>query len=125
MIQRLQSIYLLVLFLSSSYLLYESKSALAATFFSDNYGFALGPLFSFVTLLLFKKRTIQAFFCFVLIVIQVLQIGIYIQKVDFALSLGWTEGVIIFSLFNTILALLARRLILKDEALVRSIDRIR
>lgn len=125
MIQRLQSIYLVFTLLFTSILFYGSTYALEGNFFLDYYGFVLPPVLTLVTLFLFKKRIIQAFLCIILILLQMIQIAIYFNQFDFNSRLGWTEGVLIFSLINIILIFLARRAILKDEALVRSIDRIR
>ena len=125
MIQRLQTLYLFFVFIFSSGLLYSSAGENTITLFSSYYGFILSPIVTIITIVLFKKRPLQIFLCFVLLLLQAIQIGFYIKAFQPKAGFGWTEYVVIFSLLNFILIALARRGIRNDENLVRSIDRIR
>ena len=125
MIQRLQTLYLFFVFIFSSGLLYSSAGENTITLFSSYYGFILSPIVTVITIVLFKKRPLQIFLCFVLLLLQAIQIGFYIKAFQPKAGFGWTEYVVIFSLLNFILIALARRGIRNDENLVRSIDRIR
>ena len=125
MIQRLQTLYLFFVFIFSSGLLYSSAGENTITLFSSYYGFILSPIVTIITIVLFKKRPLQIFLCFVLLLLQAIQIGFYIKAFQPTAGFGWTEYVVIISLLNFILITLARRGIRNDENLVRSIDRIR
>ena len=125
MIQRLQTLYLFFVFIFSSGLLYSSAGENTITLFSSYYGFILSPIVTVITIVLFKKRPLQIFLCFVLLLLQAIQIGFYIKAFQPTAGFGWTEYVVIISLLNFILITLARRGIRNDENLVRSIDRIR
>jgi len=125
MIQRLQSLHLLIVLLLSATLLYGSQSTLTPTVFSQNFGFLSSPIVALLALFLYKKRPIQALVCLVLIGLQLVQLGFYVPHFKRTNTWGWIEAVLLFSFLNMIFAAWARRLIRKDEALVRSIDRIR
>ena len=125
MIQRLQTFYLFLVLLFSCGLFYYSTGENTTTLFSSYYGFILSPIVSIITIVLFKKRPLQIFLCFVLLLLQAIQIGFYIKAFQPTAGFGWTEYVVIISLLNFILITLARRGIRNDENLVRSIDRIR
>lgn len=125
MIQRLQTLYLFLVFLFSCGLFYYSTGENTTTLFSSYYGFIFSPIVSIIIIVLFKKRPSQIFLCFVLLLLQAIQIGFYIKAFQPTAGFGWTEYVVVFSLINFILITLARRGIRKDENLVRSIDRIR
>ena len=129
MIQRIQSLYLLLVILFSSALVYlflqpENGSILASIYWLDLIFYTI-PLLSFVCVFLYGKRKVQAVVCLVLILFNLIPVIIYGQKVyngSFDMILYIVIGI---SLLESILLLLARRAILKDEKLVRSIDRIR
>jgi hypothetical protein len=129
MIQRIQSLYLLLVILFSSVLVYlflqpENESILSSIYWLDLIFYTI-PLLSFVCVFLYGKRKVQAVVCLVLILFNLIPVIIYGQKVyngSFDMILYIVIGI---SLLESILLLLARRAILKDEKLVRSIDRIR
>lgn len=125
MIQRLQSLYLLLLFFFSAYLFFALTPVQTDTLFAAYYGFVLTPVLSLVCLLWFKKRPIQARLCVLLLMVQVVQIGFYLPSLMQSGGNGESILVVVLSGIHFILLLLARRGILKDEALVRSVDRIR
>ena len=129
MIQRIQSIYLLlVISLSSSlgFIFLQPENEMVLTSFYTSYRlFSSVPILSLIALLLFKRRKLQALVCVMLLLVNLIPVIVYGQK-SLNESLIITYYVVIaLSLLNIILVYLSRRAILKDEKLVRSVDRIR
>ncbi|MDR2836907.1 MAG: DUF4293 domain-containing protein [Bacteroidales bacterium] len=155
MIQRLQSIFLFIAFVLSMMFFFfpigtielENSVLLPVKFWGFSFinqeslqpdflsGWAITILFvvialiNFITIFFFKHRKFQIKFCLFNIILQLGSIGIIFfflycckQKagVDFH-----TNILIIFPMVETILTFLAFRLILKDELLIKSVDRIR
>jgi len=129
MIQRIQSLYLLLAVLLSSGLLYVSRLTEYATslesLFSVNYGFYLIPFLTLITLLFFKKRKIQGVLILLIILFTFFPIVLYVQEIYNGDQASVLYATVSVYLLNIIFLLLARRGIIKDEKLVRSIDRIR
>lgn len=129
MIQRIQSLYLLLAVLLSSGLLYVSHLTEYAmsleSFFSVNYGFYLIPFLTLITLLFFKKRKIQGVLILLIILFTFFPIVLYVQEIYNGVQASVLYATVSIYLLNIIFLLLARRGITKDEKLVRSIDRIR
>ena len=129
MIQRIQSLYLLLAVLLSSGLLYVSHLTEYAmsleSFFSVNYGFYLIPFLTLITLLFFKKRKIQGVLILLIILFTFFPIVLYVQEIYNGVQASVLYATVSIYLLNIIFLLLARRGIIKDEKLVRSIDRIR
>ena len=129
MIQRIQSLYLLVVILLSSVMLYlslvPSFGMELNSWFYAYYGFYSIPLLATICLFLYSKRKIQSILCFVLILFNL----IVVQICGLKAFEGNTHTIILLalvaSIVECILLFLARRAIDKDEKLVRSIDRIR
>ena len=129
MIQRIQSLYLLVVILLSSLMLYLSlipsfEMELNSWFYAY-YGFYSIPLLATICLFFYSKRKIQSILCFVLIlfnlvVVQICGLKAFEENTHTIILL-----VPVASIVECILLFLARRAIDKDEKLVRSIDRIR
>ena len=125
MIQRLQSLFLLVVVILSSILLYISFGSKVDPIINNYKLFIISPSLSTITLLLFKNRRIQIILCNILVLIQFLFLAYYVYNVLIDTLFEETYFTIAFSSLNMILILLAKNRILKDEALIRSIDRIR
>ena len=129
MIQRIQSLYLLVVILLSSVILYlslvPSFGMELNSWFYAYFGFYSIPLLATICLFLYSKRKIQSILCFVLILFNL----IVVQICGLKAFEGNTHTIILLalvaSIVECILLFLARRAIDKDEKLVRSIDRIR
>ena len=129
MIQRIQSLYLLLVILLSSVMLYlslvPSFGMELNSWFYAYYGFYSIPLLATICLFLYSKRKIQSILCFVLILFNL----IVVQICGLKAFEGNTHTIILLalvaSIVECILLFLARRAIDKDEKLVRSIDRIR
>ena len=129
MIQRIQSLYLLLAVLLSSGLLYVSHLTEYAmsleSFFSVNYGFYLIPFLTLITLLFFKKRKIQGVLILLIILFTFFPIVLYVQEIYNGVQASVLYATVSIYLLNIIFLLLARKGIINDEKLVRSIDRIR
>ena len=129
MIQRIQSLYLLLVILLSSLMLYlsivPSFGMELNSWFYAYYGFYSIPLLATICLFLYSKRKIQSILCFVLILFNL----VVVQICGLKAFEGNTHTIILLalvaSIVECILLFLARRAIDKDEKLVRSIDRIR
>ena len=129
MIQRIQSLYLLLVILLSSLMLYlsivPSFGMELNSWFYAYYGFYSIPLLATICLFFYSKRKIQSILCFVLILFNL----IVVQICGLKAFEGNTHTIILLalvaSIVECILLFLARRAIDKDEKLVRSIDRIR
>ena len=129
MIQRIQSLYLIVVILLSSLMLYlslvPSFGMELNSWFYAKYGFYSIPLLATICLFFYSKRKIQSILCFVLILFNL----IVVQICGLKAFEGNTHTIILLafvaSIVECILLFLARRAIDKDEKLVRSIDRIR
>ena len=139
MIQRIQTIYLLIVTILGALLCFYP---MAEVFFSygEELRLAMGstipysaliiimPILSFATIFLYKKRILQMRLCSFNIVLNVLTIlfsglCIYIAyEQDSRLVMLWPS---VIMPINIILLYLAARAIGKDEALVRSLDRLR
>ena len=129
MIQRIQSLYLILVILLSSVMLYlslvPSFGMELNSWFYAYYGFYSIPLLATICLFLYSKRKIQSILCFVLILFNL----VVVQICGLKAFEGNTHTIILLalvaSIVECILLFLARRAIDKDEKLVRSIDRIR
>jgi hypothetical protein len=129
MIQRIQSLYLiLVIAISAGLLCYSFSQNLLIIFdskFPIHLSFYPTPFLALVILFLYKKRNLQTLICSVLIIFQYLLImlfGFYFFKKNTSI---FVNIVVCFSLLISAILFLARKGIQKDEALVRSVDRIR
>ena len=90
---------------------------------------AIIPVLAFITIFLFKKRMLQirlVIFNMVLMVGYYVLLGIYFWQATTKLNADWyLEIVTAFPLINLILSYLALRAIGKDEALIKSLNRLR
>lgn len=129
MIQRIQSIYLLIAVLISGFLSNFSIEQIinheTASLFKNYYGFFILTTLTLAAILLYKKRTLQSFVCLFMAFFQLFLLILFILVYVSGEKSTFITLVISGSIFQIILFLLARRSILKDEKLVRSVDRIR
>lgn len=136
MIQRIQSIYLLAVTIISALLCFFPMAYLndAPLGFGTLIVYSalciIIPVVSFASIFLFKKRILQMrlnSFNIILMIFQIIAIIVYIYMAKDAapeaeLKLSWP---IIAPPINIILTYLAIRAIGRDEALVRSLNRLR
>jgi len=112
MIQRIQSLYLLVAAILALVVVFMRLQVL------DTLQLASAVL-SIVTILKFKKRHRQTIFCtynLLLIVAWYILVAVFDRTVTALEALPMVEAILVF---------LARKAIIADEKLVRSVDRIR
>jgi hypothetical protein len=93
------------------------------------YGASLGAVISFVTVFLFKKRKLQLLFCKINALLLLVLLGgqiLIFQYFTRSLSADVSYGpAVLMPIIGLILSFLAIKAIKKDDALVKSWDRIR
>jgi len=144
MIQRIQSIYLLVAGIIASALTFvfslwtntSAKTLYAIDFLSENSTlekmipilFFTSALLSIITLFLFKKRQLQFVLGRLNILINLFLLGIliYLSQTLSGEALVSEKGIgMFFPIIVVLLLVLANKAIKKDEDLVKSVDRLR
>lgn len=125
MIQRIQSLYLIIAILLSTGFLFYTQQFENSSDIQSYGGYFLSPILILITLFLFKKRVLQARMCVLIIVFQISLIAYYSYHLVNDIIFDTSYPSLGVSIILIVLVFLARRSILKDEALVRSVDRIR
>ena len=129
MIQRIQSLYILIViilsFLELKLTIDYSNDIKLNSFLTIYYVFYLIPLIGIFTLFLYKKRVTQSKMCLIMLGVNVLVILSYCLKIYEGNSSLINLVLIACTLIECILLFVARKAINKDINLVRSIDRIR
>ena len=129
MLQRIQTVYLLIVLILSSTCLYLSFNidftSPAGNYFQSNCGFLIFPILTLVTIFLYKRRHLQVMFSIILILLFTIQGIIFGIEINIEDGFSFSEMLIFVSLACILLLYFSRKNILKDEALVRSVDRIR
>ena len=129
MLQRIQTVYLIVVLILCSACLYLSYSidfkSPAGYYFQSNFGFLIFPILTLVTIFLYKRRHLQLIFSIILIFLFTIQGVIFGIEINIEDGFRYSEVLIFVSFVCILLLFFARRNILRDEALVRSVDRIR
>ncbi|MBR2618468.1 MAG: DUF4293 domain-containing protein [Paludibacteraceae bacterium] len=136
MIQRIQSIYLLIVTILSVVICFYPYATLNGSELSYTSSIIYGgiatliPIIAFVAIFLFRKRILQMRLCSFTCVLLLFQ-AIYMIVSFFIAAKGMPEGTshlympVIVPFINIILTYLAIRGIGKDEAMVRAADRLR
>mgnify|MGYP006422843183 CR=1 FL=1 len=143
MIQRIQTVYLLILFLINVIGVFINNSVFASIDkgFSKFNVLTLDVLFisiavisiilSLITILNYKKRVLQMWLCQFIIFFNLLFIiitGVFVyQQISLSGELDYPEKGIewVTTLFSILLAILAKRGVKNDDELVKSADRFR
>ena len=125
MIQRIQTVYL---FLSSflSFFIYKyTLKLLGNTIVSKSHFFLISSIILFFIIFLYKKRSIQSLFCLLLIISNFVVLLFITHNLfnNMYLDLDYTIPFLI--IVKQFFIFLARRSIIRDEELIRSIDRLR
>ena len=129
MIQRVQTVYLLLIFGLMTSLLFlpiANIDSFAWILFAEC---SLTALLSLVTIFLYKKRKLQIKFCYGILGLLIL--SYLIIFFNFWLPNNTSDAIVafkvpvVFPFFAIILDILAIRAIRKDESLVRSLNRLR
>ena len=129
MIQRIQTLYILIVIILSFLMLKLtidfSNDIELNSLVKSYYVFYFIPVIGILTLFLYKKRVIQSKMCLIMLGINVLVLISYGLKIYEGNSSFINLVLIACSIIECILLFVARKAINKDENLVRSIDRIR
>ena len=129
MIQRIQSLYILIVIILSFLVLKltidYSNDIKLNSFLTIYYVFYFIPLIGIFTLFLYKKRVTQSKMCLIMLGVNVLVLISYGLKIYEGNSSLINLVLIACTMIECILLFLARKAINKDVNLVRSIDRIR
>ena len=129
MIQRIQTLYILIVIILSFLMLKLtidfSNDIKLNSLVKTYYVFYFIPVIGILTLFLYKKRVIQSKMCLIMLGINVLVLISYGLKIYEGNSSFIILVLIACSIIECILLFVARKAINKDENLVRSIDRIR
>ena len=125
MIQRIQTVYLLLTFCLMAILVYFPFSSSPTMLISAG----VIALLAFITIFLYKKRKLQIKICYlILLLLVVLYVLDYIsgrQYLPLTELFRTIRYTFVFPLVAGIFVYLAIRSIKKDEKLVRSLDRLR
>ena len=123
MIQRIQTLLILILSLLSLTTFYFSYEVQSKSIVNNIFLFV--AIVSFINIFLFHYRLVQARICLMLYFVFISIIAYYFIYLLNGIELEPTYFHISSSFIQLVLAFFARKAILKDEDLVRSVDRIR
>ena len=125
MIKRIQTFYLALASLISIFIYICSFKTLYSTIISKSHFFLISAITLIFSILLYKKRIFQSFICLSLLVLNLI-VFLFISY-NF-LNKSYLDLVFIIPMLLLVkqcLIFLARKSILKDENLIRSVDRLR
>ena len=125
MIQRIQTVYL---FLSSflSFFIYKyTLELLGSTIISKSHFFLISSIILFFIIFLYKKRSIQSLFCLLLIISNFVVLLFITHNLFNKMYLDLVYTIPFLIIVKQFFIFLARRSILRDEKLIRSVDRLR
>ena len=125
MIQRIQTLFILILSVLSFITFYFSYSQESRSLVNDINLFLIIAIASFINIFLFNYRTVQAKICLVLYFVFISIIVYYLFYLLNGIKLELTYLHISSCLIQLFLTFFARKAILKDEDLIRSADRVR
>ena len=123
MIQRIQTLLILILSLLSLTTFYFSDEVQSKSIVNNIFLFV--AIVSFINIFLFHYRLVQARICLMLYFVFISIIAYYFIYLLNGIKLEPTYFHISSSFIQLVLAFFARKAILKDEDLIRSVDRIR
>lgn len=125
MIQRIQTFYLLLALFISIFIYIYSFETLGSTLVSESHFFLISSSILIFTIFLYKKRNLQSFICLSLFILNLIVLIILTHLFINNLYLDLVVVLPTLILIQQILIFLARKSIIKDENLIRSIDRLR
>ena len=125
MIQRIQTFYLLLSLFISIFIYTYSYESLSSTLISKSHFFLISATILIFTILLYKKRNLQSFICLSLFILNLIVLYLLTHLFINNLYLDLVIVLPTLILIQQILIFLARKSIIKDENLIRSIDRLR
>lgn len=136
MIQRIQSIYLLIALIVMGVLPFvfqlETTAAGEKVFFTDHITdlilFLSSAVLSLITIFLFSNRKLQFVLCRLNIILNLILLGLFVyHSLSVSGEVATSEkGIGMFlPIFSIVFLVLANKAIKKDEDLVKSVDRLR
>ena len=125
MIQRIQTFYLLLALFISIFIYIYSFETLSSTLVSESHFFLISSSILIFTIFLYKKRNLQSFICLSLFILNLIVLLILTHLFINNLYLDLVVVLPTLILIQQILIFLARKSIIKDENLIRSINRLR
>ena len=125
MIQRIQTFYLFLALVISIFIYMYSFETLSSTLISKSHFFLISATILILTILLYKKRTLQSFICLSLFILNLIVLLFLLHLFINSLYLDLVIVLPTLILIQQSLIFLARKSIIKDENLIRSIDRLR
>lgn len=125
MIQRIQTLFLLVMSVISFITFYFSYAKESRSLVNNINLFLIIAIASFINVFLFNNRIVQAKICLIFYFIFISTITYYLFNLLNGSKLELSYLHISSCLIQLVLSFFARKAILKDEDLIRSVDRIR
>ncbi|OUU49108.1 MAG: hypothetical protein CBC28_02670 [Flavobacteriaceae bacterium TMED68] len=125
MILRIQTFYLSLAFFLSILIYTYSFDTLHNTIIGKSHFFLVSAIILVFTILLYKKRSFQSFICLSLLILNLFVLILIAYNFINKLYLNLVHILPILILIKQSLIFFARKSIIKDENLIRSIDRLR
>ena len=125
MILRIQTFYLSLAFFLSILIYTYSFDTLHNTIIGKSHFFLVSAIILLFTILLYKKRSFQSFICTSLLILNLFVLILIAYNFINKLYLNLVHILPILILIKQSLIFFARKSIIKDENLIRSIDRLR
>ena len=125
MILRIQTFYLSLAFFLSILIYTYSFDTLHNTIIGKSHFFLVSAIILIFTILLYKKRSFQSFICLSLLILNLFVLILISYNFINKLYLNLVHILPILILIKQSLIFFARKSIIKDENLIRSIDRLR
>ena len=125
MILRIQTFYLSLAFFLSILIYTYSFDTLHNTIIGKSHFFLVSAIILLFTILLYKKRSFQSFICSLLLILNLFVLILIAYNFINKLYLNLVHILPILILIKQSLIFFARKSIIKDENLIRSIDRLR
>ncbi len=125
MIQRIQTLFILIISVISFITFYFSYEQESRSLVNNINLFLIIAIASFINIFLFRNRIVQARICLILYFIFISIITYYLFCLLSGIKFELTYLHISSCLIQLVLTYFARKNILKDEDLIRSVDRVR
>ena len=125
MILRIQTFYLSLAFFLSILIYTYSFDTLHNTIIGKSHFFLVSAIILIFTILLYKKRSFQSFICLSLLILNLFVLILIAYNFINKLYLNLVHILPILILIKQSLIFFARKSIIKDENLIRSINRLR
>ena len=125
MILRIQTFYLSLAFFLSILIYTYSFDTLHNTIIGKSHFFLVSAIILIFTILLYKKRSFQSFICLSLLILNLFVLILISYNFINKLYLNLVHILPILILIKQSLIFFARKSIIKDENLIRSINRLR